>query len=70
MIGYVVVYQVIVYFTPFYWLSSAWSLVVSCVRFYMSLFGTDAPFTSPLQPLWVGFTLEEADILKGKRSLQ
>jgi hypothetical protein len=69
MIGYVVVYQVIVYFSPFC-SSSAWSLVVSCVRFYMPLFGTDAPFTSPLEPSWVGFTLEEADILKGKRSLQ
>ncbi|KAM0851549.1 hypothetical protein ACQ4PT_052350 [Festuca glaucescens] len=25
-----------------------------------------APFTSPLEPSWVGFTLEEAEILKGK----
>ncbi|XP_071675019.1 uncharacterized protein [Lolium perenne] len=24
----------------------------------------DAPFTSPLEPLWVGFTTEEVDILK------
>jgi hypothetical protein len=33
------------------------------------MFGTDAPFTSPLEPLWVGFTTEEVDILKGNRNL-
>jgi hypothetical protein len=26
---------------------------------------TDAPFTSPLDPSWTGFTVEEAEILKG-----
>jgi hypothetical protein len=26
---------------------------------------TDAPFTSPLEPSWTGFTVEEAELLKG-----
>jgi hypothetical protein len=29
------------------------------------MFATDAPFTSPLEPSWVGFTLEETALLKG-----
>jgi hypothetical protein len=29
------------------------------------MFAIDAPFTSPLEPSWVGFTLEETALLKG-----
>ena len=35
------------------------------MKFSLSTLRTDAPFTSPLDPSWVGFTAEETEIFKG-----
>jgi hypothetical protein len=45
-------------------------LLVPCglLFFLLYMFYTDAPFSSPLAPGWVGFTAEEVAILKGKNA--
>ena len=65
MIGCVVERQVNICSYCYCLLSAAAVMLDFHARFYVSMFGTVAPFTSPLEPLWVGFTLEETEILKG-----
>jgi hypothetical protein len=67
MIGCMDAFQVFVLFVCVARLVQIVVYFVCLVKFRVRAFATDIPSLSPLDPLWVGFSVEETNIFKGKR---